>query len=137
MKLFCIVAGLDGTYAGIGERSCRSGGRIVVIQRLRGLAERGKNTSCIEQFGVLIASTSASQLGHTALMIAAEKGRTAVVDVLLKYNAQIDLQSKVRPYFNACILLVDGTARPNGILACFVTLMELVLCLKLNTFNIL
>lgn len=37
--------------------------------------------------------------GITALMLAAEKGRILAVDLLLAYNAQVDLKNKVGHLF--------------------------------------
>ena len=57
---------------------------------------------------VTVLSHSVPQSGRTALMLASERGHTAVVQLLLSSGAQVDLQDKVRHNINYSRTLVKG-----------------------------
>lgn len=49
------------------------------------------------------------QSGETALMIAAEKGHTEVVEALLEYNVDINMRDHVSSFNNSPRLLISLT----------------------------
>ena len=55
-----------------------------------------------------VSSHSVPQWDRTALMVASDRGRTGVVQLLLSSGAQVDLQTEVRHNINYSRTLVKG-----------------------------